>query len=81
MVLKVQNSDRYEKSSAFERFLGYSDEKQKILSCIIKTFHPKKSWNLLDVGAGNGDLTVPLSKYFKSTTTVEPSTLMIKALK
>ena len=57
----------------FEKFLTYTNEKQVLLVEISKEIEKHKAKSLLDIGAGNGLLSVPLSKKVESYLTIEPN--------
>lgn len=67
--------------SGYSKFLKYSNEADELLAAINDTFPFKKSWEFLDIGAGNGKITIPLAKKVKTTIVVEPSSVMMNLLK
>lgn len=50
-------------SEAFEAFLAHTDEKQVLLYELGRRVGAFKASSMLDIGAGNGDLSIPLSRY------------------
>jgi len=70
--------DNYKK--AFENYLKLTDEKERFfgyLSAAIQKFEIK---SILDIGAGNGDLAIPLSKAVEKYVAVERNKNFIEAL-
>ena len=57
----------------FEKFLSHTDEKKVLLDEISKEIEKHKTESLLDIGAGNGLLSIPLSKKVESYLAVEPN--------
>lgn len=57
----------------FEEFLTYTDEKKILLSEISREVKRHKTKSLLDIGAGNGQLSIPLSKKVESYLAIEPN--------
>ncbi len=58
--------------SDFQTFLKYTNEKKILRDEIIKIIKKLKIKSILDVGAGNGDLSYPLSKEVEDYLCVEP---------
>lgn len=56
----------------FEKFLSHTDEKQVLLSSISGEIEKYKVKSLLDIGAGNGLLSVPLSEKVENYLAIEP---------
>jgi|GEM_PF-1881824 len=81
MSIKVLDSKQYENSSAFIKFLSYTESKEDSVKTIVETFNPKKNWNFLDVGCGTEEITIPIAKLVNETVVVEPSQKMLKELK
>jgi 16S rRNA A1518/A1519 N6-dimethyltransferase RsmA/KsgA/DIM1 with predicted DNA glycosylase/AP lyase activity len=66
-------------NNSFEKFLKWTDEKEILGQEIDKLI--KGGYNsLLEVGAGNGDLTEKFIQKFSSATLVEPSESLSKRL-
>lgn len=63
------------------KFLHYSNEGENLLRALKSTFNFRKDWKFLDIGSGDGRLTLPLSNKVKITTIIEPSFLMTTILK
>lgn len=57
----------------FEKFLAHTDEKKVLLSAISREIKKRKIKSLLDIGAGNGLLSIPLSNKVESYLAVEPN--------
>lgn len=57
----------------FEKFLAHTNEKKILSREILVESKKYKAETLLDIGAGNGLLAVPLAKHFKSYLAVEPN--------
>ncbi|HCI05263.1 MAG: hypothetical protein UX26_C0009G0014 [Parcubacteria group bacterium GW2011_GWC1_45_9] len=55
----------------FEKFLAHTDEKQILLEEISKEIEKYGAKSLLDIGAGNGLLSVPLSKKVENYLAIE----------
>jgi SAM-dependent methyltransferase len=58
-------------SNSFKKFLNHTDEKKILFEEINKRILENKSDSLLDIGAGNGDLAIPLSKTVEKYVAVE----------
>lgn len=67
------------KSTSFERFLLWTDEKVRISSAIIDNL-PINARTLLDIGAGNGMLTKLIEPKFDRVTCIEPGKGLYPAL-
>jgi SAM-dependent methyltransferase len=65
--------------SDFEAYLACTDEKEILLREIRRDFHRQKVKTVLDIGAGNGKLSIPLSKEF-SYLAVEKKPEFVKSL-
>jgi len=57
---------------AFESFLKNTDEKKIFLEVLTAYIKEKKCKSILDIGAGNGDLSIPLSKLVDTYLAIEP---------
>lgn len=67
------------KSQSFENFVRWSNEKSKIAEEILKNIgEPKDS--LLDIGAGDGALTMLLASHFSRIVAIEPGFHMFTIL-
>src|SRR3989344_6208207 len=64
----------------WEKYLQYSNEKQLILDKILQIVKPKREWSFLDVGAGTGEITIPISQLVGKTTIVEESKSQVDKL-
>jgi SAM-dependent methyltransferase len=71
--------DIYE--SDFRVFLSHTDEKEVIYQKICKIIEENKINSILDIGAGNGDLSIPLSKKVNKYLTVEFRDKYVELLK
>lgn len=52
-------------SEAFRIFLEHTDEKKVLLEALTKHLQTLETESLLDIGAGNGSLSIPLAKIIK----------------
>lgn len=66
-------------SNSYENYLKWCDEKEKVLFELISEIESNYS-SLLDIGAGNGELTKNLSSKFSSITVIEPAKKRLKEL-
>ncbi len=64
----------------FENFLVCTDEKKVLFEEILKEIKNREVSSMLDLGAGNGFLSVPLSKQVDRYVAVEKSTYFAKKL-
>ena len=79
----IQKS-KYEKLyilKGFLEFLNCTDEKELIYREIIKITRPSKKWRFLEVGAGNGYLTLKIAKMVRESVIIEPSSRLISIIK
>jgi SAM-dependent methyltransferase len=65
----------------FEKFLSHTNEKEILLKEISKEIKKYKIKSLLDIGAGNGLLSIPLSKRVKNYLAIEPNKNFAKKLR
>lgn len=65
----------------FEKFLTHTDEKQVLLAEISEEIARHKSKSLLDIGAGNGLLSIPLSKKVENYLAIEPNKSFVAKLR
>jgi len=70
----------YSKNQSFDKFITWTNEKQRIVEEIFKLVVDKKD-SLLDIGAGDGSITSLLAPKFDHITAVEPSLLLFETLK
>ncbi|MDP3003966.1 MAG: class I SAM-dependent methyltransferase [Candidatus Azambacteria bacterium] len=56
----------------FEKFLAHTNEKEVLFDEIVKEIERCKTRSLLDIGAGDGRLSIPLSKKVTTYLAVEP---------
>lgn len=70
----------HSRSSSFENYLKWTDEKEKTVEEILKIISAKQE-SLLDIGAGTGKLTKLLASKFNHITAIEPSLALFKTLK
>ncbi len=70
----------YSKNQSFEKFLKWTNEKQKIAEEVSKIVGDKKNL-LLDIGAGDGSITKLLANKFDYITAIEPVPSLFEALK
>lgn len=69
--LPMNKTVSYEQS--FKAFVRKTSEKREILSLLTKEISLGKKVHFLDIGGGNGALTLPLSKKVGRTLVVEPN--------
>ncbi|MDP2587281.1 MAG: class I SAM-dependent methyltransferase [bacterium] len=65
----------------FEKFLSHTDEKEILLNEVSKEIEKYNTKSLLDIGAGNGLLSIPLSKKVGSYLAVEPKEKFVAKLR
>lgn len=65
----------------FEKFLSHTDEKQILLAEISREIREHEIKSLLDIGAGNGLLSIPLSKEVESYLAIEPNEKFVAKLR
>lgn len=65
----------------FEKFLAHTDEKEVLLNETIKEIRKINADSLLDIGAGDGSLAIPLSKGIKKYVAVESKQKFVSKLK
>ncbi len=70
-----------EYKSDFEKFLAHTDEKRILLEEITKEIGRCNAESLLDIGAGNGLLAIPLSKKVSRYVALEPKESFVEKLK
>lgn len=70
----------YSKSQSFEKFLSWTNEKQRIAEEILKIVGDKKDL-LLDIGAGDGSITKFVSDKFDHVTAIEPVPSLFEIMK
>lgn len=65
----------------FETFLRHTDEKKVLYEALAEELKSKHLSSILDIGAGNGDLSLPLSKLAKRYLAVEQKPKYVQKLK
>jgi SAM-dependent methyltransferase len=65
----------------FEKFLAHTNEKKVLLAEIVKEIKSANAKSLLDIGAGNGLMAIPLSKQIEIYIAVESKPKFIEKLK
>ena len=65
----------------FEKFLAHTNEKKILLSEIVSEIEKRQVKSMLDIGAGNGLLSIPLSKHVVEYLAVEPTDSFVETLK
>lgn len=70
-----------EYAQAFQTFLNHTDEKAVLRTAIEKKLASLNPQSLLDIGAGNGDLSIPLSKRVSRYVAVEQNPLYTQRLR
>jgi len=58
---------------AFQSFLKHTTEKQDLFAVLERRIKAAKAHSLLDIGAGNGDLALPLSRLVQAYIAIEPN--------
>ncbi len=76
---KRQLSQTYTKY--FQKFLSLTNEKTVLFHAIKKLIRIAKPLSLLDIGAGNGDLAIPISKLVKKYLAIEQKLNYVQELK
>lgn len=66
---------------SFETFLRSTNEKQEFARILMRQIQERNVESLLDIGAGNGELALPLSQSVKRYLAVEPNTGHASALR
>ena len=66
--------------SDFEKFLSHTKEKEILLSEILKDVKKYSVDSILDIGAGNGLISIPLAKHVKTFQAVERNQKFVKKL-
>lgn len=61
-----------EYTKAFRAFLDHTTEKRELFAALKRRIETAGVHSLLDIGAGNGDLAIPLSKLVTTYLAVEP---------
>lgn len=70
-----------EYSTAFASFLASTNEKSALYTWLEQAIEQHRISSLLDIGPGNGDLSVPLSRLVQRYVAVEPNELYVAALR
>lgn len=65
----------------FEKFISHTDEKKVLVEEISKEIDKYSVESLLDIGAGNGSLSIPLSKKVRRYLAVEPNENFVSRLR
>lgn len=68
-------------SEAFKSFLKCTDEKQVFIDTILTYIDEYSVNSLLDIGAGNGDLSIPVAKKVGRYMAIEPDTEHVATLR
>lgn len=68
-------------SDSFRTYLAHTDEKPVLLDIISKHLRALSITSLLDIGAGNGDLSIPLAKHIEQYVAVEQKEDYVKRLR
>lgn len=71
--------DRYK--NAFETFISHTDEKEVLCREILNEVKKYNIASLLDIGAGNGDLALPLSQGVEHYVAIEPKQSFVQRLR
>ena len=61
-----------EYTKAFRAFLDHTTEKQDLFAALKRRIEVAGAQSLLDIGAGNGDLAIPLSELVTTYLAIEP---------
>lgn len=67
-------------ASSFQNYLKCTDEKRIFLQSFARYIKDLRIHSLLDIGAGNGDLAIPLSKLADKYVAVEKNGVFVKKL-
>ncbi len=65
----------------FETFLKHTDEKEVLYQALVEEIKSNHFSSILDIGAGNGDLSLPLSKLVNRYLAVEQKPKYVQRLK
>lgn len=65
----------------FEKFLAHTNEKEILRDEIIQEIKKRKAKSLLDIGAGNGLLSIPIAQVVDRYLAIEPKEVFVKTLK
>ena len=65
----------------FETFLKHTDEKEVLYQALAEEIKSNHFSSILDIGAGNGDLSLPLSKLVNRYLAVEQKPKYVQRLK
>jgi SAM-dependent methyltransferase len=68
-MIERHNTPTY--SESFAKFLSCTNEKEVLLEEILKRISSVGAKSVLDIGAGNGDLAIPISKSVADYTAIE----------
>lgn len=71
---------REEYDRAFAVFLEHTDEKERLFDAIAERIRVGGAISLLDIGAGNGDLAIPLARLVGRYLAVEQKPTFLKVL-
>ena len=63
----------YEYKEHFRLFTDYSDEKQLLREAVMHYFQPSFRQTFLDVGAGDGAITIPIAKKLPKPLLLSPT--------
>lgn len=80
-VMKNQHQLTVGYKESFKTFLRSTNEKQEFARILTQQIRERNVDSLLDIGAGNGDLALPLSQSVKRYLAVEPNTGHASALR
>lgn len=58
---------------AFGKFLAHTNEKQVLLAALLGRIEKLRPKRMLDIGAGNGDLALPLARSVAQYVAIEPN--------
>src|SRR5262245_55562927 len=72
-IMRHQHQLTLDYRKAFETFLQSTNEKQEFARILIQQIRDRGVSSLLDIGAGNGELALPLSQQVKRYLAVEPN--------
>lgn len=77
----IKNNNHKKYARAFKKFLTLSNEKTILLNKIINSVNLNRHTKFLDIGAGSGHITLPISRIAQKTLTIEPNRVFAKQLK
>jgi SAM-dependent methyltransferase len=68
-------------AKSFEAFLACTNEKQQLFEYLDSLIRQRGAESLLDIGPGNGDLSIPLSRLVQKYQAIEPIPAYVERLR